>query len=309
MFRTKTCGELRLADAGSTVTLAGWVQRSRKMGGMTFVDLRDRYGLTQIVFITENDPALHEAASHLGREYVVQVTGTVAERTSKNPNLPTGDIEIIAKELKVLNKSEVPPFTIEDDTDGGDDLRMRYRYLDLRRKCVRKPAPAGLPCPGRDAAGPAQPAGPGRAGHSGGRVLPAGRGRPGSRLRLRCPGPPHPPSGADRHLHQSAARDRCSAHPAGAAPAHRCRSGAAAGGSGSLNTQATPPAGSVRTGGVVCMRFLIVQSGGLRPLWSPGAPGMPCGSAHTPPDTVRWGCGASYSSGCGSRSPPHPLRR
>lgn len=138
MYRTKTCGELRLADAGSTVTLAGWVQRVRKMGGMTFVDLRDRYGITQIVFITDNNPALHDAASHLGREYVVQITGTVAERESKNPKMPTGDIEIIATELKVLNKSDVPPFTIEDDTDGGDDLRMRYRYLDLRRGCVRR---------------------------------------------------------------------------------------------------------------------------------------------------------------------------
>ncbi len=138
MFRTKTCGELRLADAGTTVTLAGWVQRTRKMGAMTFVDLRDRYGITQIVFNTENDAALQEAASHLGREYVIQVTGTVAERTSKNANLPTGDIEIIATGLKVLNRSDVPPFTIEDDTDGGDDLRMRYRYLDLRRSCVRR---------------------------------------------------------------------------------------------------------------------------------------------------------------------------
>lgn len=138
MFRTKTCGELRLADAGTTVTLAGWVQRTRKMGAMTFVDLRDRYGITQIVFNTENDAALQEAASHLGREYVIQVTGKVAERTSKNANLPTGDIEIIATDLKILNRSDVPPFTIEDDTDGGDDLRMRYRYLDLRRSCVRR---------------------------------------------------------------------------------------------------------------------------------------------------------------------------
>ena len=136
MFRTNTCGELRLSDAGKVVTLSGWVQRSRKMGGMTFVDIRDRYGITQIVFDTDN-AVLHEAANKLGREYVVQVTGRVAERTSKNANLPTGDIEIIATDIKVLNKSEVPPFTIEDDTDGGDDLRMRYRYLDLRRSCVR----------------------------------------------------------------------------------------------------------------------------------------------------------------------------
>lgn len=137
MYRTNTCGELRIGDVGRKVTLAGWVQRARKMGGMTFVDLRDRYGLTQLVFNVENDAALTEASNHLGREYVIQVTGTVAERTNKNPNMPTGDVEIIVDELKVLNASEVPPFTIEDDTDGGDDLRMRYRYLDLRRNCVR----------------------------------------------------------------------------------------------------------------------------------------------------------------------------
>ena len=138
MFRSNTCGELRLSDAGKDVTLAGWVQRVRKMGGMTFVDLRDRYGITQIVFNDEHDSALNEAANHLGREFVVQVKGTVAERTSKNPHMATGDIEILANELRVLNPSEVPPFTIEDDTDGGDDLRMRYRYLDLRRGCVRR---------------------------------------------------------------------------------------------------------------------------------------------------------------------------
>lgn len=138
MFRTNTCGELRLADAGRTVTLAGWVQRVRKMGGMTFVDLRDRYGITQIVFNVEHDAALNDAANRLGREYVVQVTGNVAERQAKNPAMPTGDIEIIADSLNVLNPSEVPPFTIEDDTDGGDDLRMRYRYLDLRRTPVRR---------------------------------------------------------------------------------------------------------------------------------------------------------------------------
>ncbi|MDE5745135.1 MAG: aspartate--tRNA ligase, partial [Paramuribaculum sp.] len=134
---TKTCGELRLADAGSTVTLAGWVQRSRKMGGMTFIDLRDRYGITQIVFDQDN-ATLCDAANKLGREFVVQITGKVAERTSKNPNLSTGDIEILADNIKILNKSDVPPFTIEDNTDGGDDLRMKYRYLDLRRSCVRK---------------------------------------------------------------------------------------------------------------------------------------------------------------------------
>lgn len=138
MYRTKTCGELRVANAGEKVTLAGWVQRLRKMGAMTFVDLRDRYGITQIVFNNEVDEALCDAANGLGREYVIQLTGTVAERSSKNANLPTGDIEIIAEAMTVLNKSEVPPFTIEDNSDGGDDLRMQYRYLDLRRNAVRR---------------------------------------------------------------------------------------------------------------------------------------------------------------------------
>ena len=138
MYRTNTCGELRIDAAGRTVTLAGWVQRTRKMGGMTFVDLRDRYGITQIVFNNDTDAALCEQANHLGREWVIQVTGTVAERTAKNPNLPTGDIEIIASALTVLNSAMTPPFTIEEETDGGDDLRMRYRYLDLRRPNVRR---------------------------------------------------------------------------------------------------------------------------------------------------------------------------
>lgn len=138
MYRTNTCGELRLADAGRKVTLAGWIQRTRKMGGMTFADLRDRYGITQLVFNDSIDADLCERANHLGREYVVQVKGTVSERESKNANLPTGEIEIIAEELTVLNSAETPPFTIEDNTDGGDDLRMRYRYLDLRRPMVRK---------------------------------------------------------------------------------------------------------------------------------------------------------------------------
>lgn len=138
MFRTKTCGELRLADAGTNVTLAGWVQRTRKMGGMTFVDVRDRYGITQVVFDNDHNAALTEAANRLGREFVVQVTGTVAERTAKNPQMPTGDIEIIAEELNILNPSEVPPFTIEDESNGGDDIRMRYRYLDIRRTPVRR---------------------------------------------------------------------------------------------------------------------------------------------------------------------------
>ena len=138
MYRTKTCGELRIANVGETVTLAGWVQRIRKMGGMTFIDLRDRYGITQLAFNQEKDAELCERANHLGREYVVQITGTVAERYSKNANMPTGDIEIIVSGLNVLNESATPPFTIEDETDGGDDLRMKYRYLDLRRTCVRK---------------------------------------------------------------------------------------------------------------------------------------------------------------------------
>ena len=138
MYRTNTCGELRLADAGREVTLAGWVQRTRKMGGLTFVDIRDRYGITQAVVDAESNPELCEQFNRLGREYVVQVTGKVSERTSKNKNIPTGDIEIIAEKLNVLNVSDVPPFTIEDDTDGGDDLRMKYRYLDLRRGAVRR---------------------------------------------------------------------------------------------------------------------------------------------------------------------------
>ena len=138
MFRTKTCVELRIANVGEVVKLAGWVQRVRKMGGMTFVDMRDRYGITQIVFNNEIDAALCDAANHLGREFVLQVEGKVAERQSKNANIPTGDIEIIAEKLVVLNRSEVPPFTIEDNTDGGDDLRMQYRYLDLRRSAVRR---------------------------------------------------------------------------------------------------------------------------------------------------------------------------
>ena len=138
MYRTHTCGELRISDVNKQVTLAGWVQRSRKMGGMTFIDLRDRYGITQLVFNEEVNAALCEQANHLGREYVIQVTGTVNERFSKNSNIPTGDIEIIVSELNVLNAALTPPFTIEDNTDGGDDIRMKYRYLDLRRTAVRK---------------------------------------------------------------------------------------------------------------------------------------------------------------------------
>ncbi|MBO1734594.1 MAG: aspartate--tRNA ligase [Coprobacter sp.] len=138
MYRTKTCGELRLSDVGQKVTLAGWVQRSRKMGGMTFVDLRDRYGITQLVFNQENNSGLWEKANKLGREYVIQVTGMVTERSNKNQNIPTGEIEIEVSDLIQLNSSDIPPFTIEDETDGGDDLRMQYRYLDLRRPSVRK---------------------------------------------------------------------------------------------------------------------------------------------------------------------------
>ena len=138
MFRTKTCGELRFADVNTTVTLSGWVQRARKMGGMTFVDLRDRYGITQLVFSEDANAELCEKASHLGREYVIQVIGVVSERQSKNANIPTGDIEIIVSELNILNEAATPPFTIENNTDGGDDIRMKYRYLDLRRDAVRK---------------------------------------------------------------------------------------------------------------------------------------------------------------------------
>ena len=138
MYRTNTCGELRLSDAGKEVTLAGWVQRARKMGGMTFVDLRDRYGITQLVFNEADNADLCGEANKLGREYCIQVKGVVNERQSKNSKIPTGDIEITAKELNVLSSSETPPFTVEDNTDGGDDLRMKYRYLDLRREAVRK---------------------------------------------------------------------------------------------------------------------------------------------------------------------------
>ena len=138
MYRTTTCGALRLSNVGEQVTLAGWVQKARRMGGMTFIDLRDRYGITQLVF---NEAVVGEAlvaeAEKLGREYVIQIVGTVSERENKNPKLPTGDIEIAVVSFRILNPSEVPPFTIEDDTDGGDDLRMKYRYLDLRRSCVR----------------------------------------------------------------------------------------------------------------------------------------------------------------------------
>lgn len=138
MYRSKTCGELRLQDSGNIVTIAGWVQRTRKMGGMTFVDVRDRYGITQVVFNESVDPDLCAKANKLGREFCVQIKGIVNERESKNSKMPTGDIEIEAQALNILSESITPPFTIEDNTDGGDDIRMKYRYLDLRRNAVRK---------------------------------------------------------------------------------------------------------------------------------------------------------------------------
>ena len=138
MYRTNTCGELRIENVGQTVTLAGWVQGVHNLGALTFVDLRDRYGITQLAFNEDAAEELREKAGRLGREYVVQATGTVVERYSKNKKLATGDIEINVTELNVISESQTPPFTIEDNTDGGDELRMKYRYLDLRRSCVRK---------------------------------------------------------------------------------------------------------------------------------------------------------------------------
>ncbi|MFO7999552.1 MAG: aspartate--tRNA ligase, partial [Bacteroidales bacterium] len=138
MLRTHHCGELRLEDIGTEVVLCGWMQRSRDLGGMTFMDLRDRYGITQLVFNMETNATLCKTARGLGREYVLQVKGLVAERSNKNPKMPTGDVEIIASEVIVLNESQTPPFTIEDQTDGGEELRMKYRYLDIRRAPVRR---------------------------------------------------------------------------------------------------------------------------------------------------------------------------
>lgn len=138
MYRTNTCGELNLSNKGQKVTLAGWVQRSRDLGGMTFVDLRDRNGITQLAFNMETNAPLCEQARKLGREYVIQATGTVIERSSKNAKIPTGEIEIEVEELRILNAAKTPPFTIEDNSDGGDDLRMKYRYLDIRRNPVRR---------------------------------------------------------------------------------------------------------------------------------------------------------------------------
>lgn len=137
MYRTHTCGELRINHQGSVVTLAGWVQRVRNLGGMTFVDLRDRYGITQLVFDEKTEKAVAEKAGQLGREYVIQATGTVRERSSKNKNIATGEIELEVSALNILNAADTPPFTIEDESDGGDELRMKYRYLDLRRAPVR----------------------------------------------------------------------------------------------------------------------------------------------------------------------------
>jgi len=137
MYRTQTCGDLRIIHVGQQTTLSGWVQRTRKMGGMTFVDIRDRYGVTQLVFNNETDADLCDKANKLGREFVIQVSGVVAERSNKNSNIPTGEIEILVEKLNILNEAETPPFTIEDNTDGGDDIRMKYRYLDLRRNSVR----------------------------------------------------------------------------------------------------------------------------------------------------------------------------
>jgi len=138
MLRSHTCGELNISNAGQEVTLTGWVQKSRDLGGMTFIDLRDRYGITQLVFNMELDSELCGKARKLGREYVIKITGKVAERSNKNPKMPTGDIEIIAGDFDILNESKTPPFTIEDNTDGGDELRMKYRYLDLRRNPVKR---------------------------------------------------------------------------------------------------------------------------------------------------------------------------
>ena len=138
MYRSNTCGELRLADKGKTVTLAGWVQKSRKLGGMTFVDLRDRYGITQLVIDALADAELVHTAESLGREWVIQVTGEVLERQSKNPKIPTGEIEIKVQSINILNKSVIPPFTIEENSDGGEDLRAKYRYLDLRRPPLQR---------------------------------------------------------------------------------------------------------------------------------------------------------------------------
>lgn len=138
MYRTHTCGDLRITDVGKDVTLSGWLSASRDFGGLTFIDLRDRYGITQLVFDMDNDKDLCEQARRMGREYVIKAQGVVRERSNKNPNRATGEIEVAVRKLEVLNASKTPPFTIEDYTDGGDDLRMKYRYLDLRRDPVQQ---------------------------------------------------------------------------------------------------------------------------------------------------------------------------
>ncbi len=138
MYRSHTCGELRLSHIGNIVTLSGWVQRSRNLGGMTFIDLRDRYGITQLAFNAEDNAELANTASTLGREFVIQITGKVIERSSKNNQIPTGEIEIFVSEITILNAAKTPPFTIEDNTDGGEELRAQYRYLDLRRNPVQE---------------------------------------------------------------------------------------------------------------------------------------------------------------------------
>ncbi|MBP9881699.1 MAG: aspartate--tRNA ligase, partial [Chitinophagales bacterium] len=137
-YRTHHCGELRMSDIGKTVSLTGWVNKNRDQGGMIFIDLRDRYGITQLVFNMDTNAPLCEEARKLGREYVILATGTVAERSNKNQNIPTGEIEIIVTNLSVLNAAELPPFTMDDETDGGEELRMKYRYLDLRRPQMQK---------------------------------------------------------------------------------------------------------------------------------------------------------------------------
>ncbi|HIO72467.1 MAG TPA: aspartate--tRNA ligase, partial [Flavobacteriales bacterium] len=138
MLREHTCGELTIDNVGAETTICGWVQKSRDLGGMTFIDVRDRYGITQIVFNMEVDEGLCKEARGLGREFVIKVSGKVVERSNKNPNMATGDIEILAEKLEVLSLSKTPPFLIEDETDGGEELRMQYRYLDLRRGPIKK---------------------------------------------------------------------------------------------------------------------------------------------------------------------------
>ena len=138
MYRTHTCGEIRTKNIGEIITLSGWVQKTRDLGGMTFIDVRDRYGITQVVFDMKKEENLCLMARKLGREFVIQVSGKVIERSSKNDKMPTGDVEIEANQLTILNRSITPPFTIEDQSDGGDDLKMKYRYLDLRRNPVKK---------------------------------------------------------------------------------------------------------------------------------------------------------------------------